>query len=66
MHVDYSERDEPEHKVERNLALGRGLNEPHASVKDSVPSFESHNGGKRDAAAASTSAAAFAGGGSSR
>jgi cation diffusion facilitator family transporter len=42
VHVDYAERTEPEHKIERNLQLGRGMNEPHDSVKDQVPTFESH------------------------
>jgi len=46
VHVDYAERNEPEHKVERNLQLGRNLHEPHDSVKDNVPSFESHSSGR--------------------
>lgn len=36
VHVDYSKRDEPEHKVERNLLQGKkDLQTPHASVADS-------------------------------
>lgn len=34
-----------EHKVERNLRLGRGLNEPHDSIRE-VPSFETHTSGR--------------------
>lgn len=36
VHVDYEERHEPEHKVDRNLHLGRGINEPHDSVRNTV------------------------------
>jgi hypothetical protein len=84
VHVDYAERMEPEHKIERcawlicakraqhrlqprpqgrcrdlnfmhvlrNLQLGRGINEPHDSVKHQVPTFESHSSSKDIATAA--------------
>lgn len=37
VHVDYEQRDEPEHKVERNLRHGaRNLFSAHDSVRDQV------------------------------
>ena len=38
VHVDYKQRDEPEHKVERNLQQGaRNLFSAHDSVRHQVP-----------------------------
>ena len=44
-------------QVEQNLALGRGVNEPHESIrKEVMPSFEEHNSGQYDLATAADAA----------
>ena len=50
VHVDYTKRDEPEHKVERNMMSQKDLMLPHQAVAESSRSAADVAGQARQAA----------------
>ncbi|CAG9464346.1 unnamed protein product [Pedinophyceae sp. YPF-701] len=53
VHVDYTSREEAEHKVDRNLAEGQPVNQPHPVIRGAIES-SMHRSGKPDGSSISS------------